>query len=68
MKCLIVEILSVISDIILDISDIIGWGGLLVTFLAYVILLGIFADVLEAKMTAILKYICRKIYFSIKKA
>lgn len=67
MKSIIYDIGIAIVDAITSTVELVGWGGLLVAFLAYILILAIFADILEAKIAGILKYICRKIYFGIQK-
>lgn len=65
MKSVIYDIGMAIIDVITSTVELVGWGGLFIVFITYIVLLSVFADAIEDKITNLIKYICRKVYFMI---
>lgn len=65
MKSVIYDIGMAIIDVITSTVELVGWGGLFIAFIIYIVLLSVFADAIEDKITNLIKYICRKVYFMI---
>ena len=65
MKSVIYDIGMAIIDVITSTVELVGWGGLFIVFITYIVLLSVFADTIEDKITNLIKYICRKVYFMI---